>query len=64
MVAEVEGRQWLAFEEELEYLAASAFRFLPPGVSTEVLERVHHQALAGEQVDLTQVVPQPELFTE
>ena len=64
MVAEVEGRKWLAFDAELEYLAGSAFRFLPSGVSTEVLERVHRQVLAGEQVDLTQFVHQPELFTE
>jgi len=64
MVAEVERRKWLAFDEELEYLAGSTFRFLPPGVGTEVLERVHQQVLAGEQVDLTQFIPQPELFTE
>jgi site-specific DNA-methyltransferase (cytosine-N4-specific) len=28
-VAETEGRQWIAFENNLDYLAASVFRFLP-----------------------------------
>ncbi len=64
MVAEAESRKWLAFDEELEYLATSVFRFLPPGASTDALERVHHQVLAGEHLDLSQLVPQPELFTE
>src|SRR3546814_3653131 len=29
-VADAEGRTWFAFEERLDYLAASLFRFIPP----------------------------------
>ena len=62
MVAETEGRKWLAFDEEIEYLAASVFRFLPPGASPELMERVHRQVLARQHLDLTQFIPQSELF--
>ena len=39
-VAEAEGRRWLAFEERLDYLAASAFRFVPKGVDPAALRKV------------------------
>ncbi len=62
MVAEAEGRTWLAFDQELEYLASSAFRFLPASAGPEVLEKTYRQLLAGEHLDFAQFETQPELF--
>lgn len=52
MVAEEEGRRWLAFELSREYLAASSFRFLSASSSSEVMRYVHARVLAGESVVL------------
>ncbi len=62
MVAEAEGRRWLALDQELEYLASSVFRFLPATAGPEVLEKTYRQLLAGEHLDLAQLESQPELF--
>jgi site-specific DNA-methyltransferase (cytosine-N4-specific) len=51
-VAETEGRRWIAFEQELEYLAASAFRFAPKNASDDFLCDLHRQILAGETVQI------------
>lgn len=51
-VAEAEGRQWLAFEERLDYLAASAFRFIPKSEDPDRLQEAYDRLLAGETVDL------------
>ena len=39
MVAEAEGRRWLAFELSREYVAASVLRFVPKGLSVGKDER-------------------------
>ncbi|MFL6281675.1 MAG: DNA-methyltransferase [Pyrinomonadaceae bacterium] len=51
-VAENEGRRWLAFEERMDYLAPSAFRFFSKGESTEEMASVHQRISAGETVEL------------
>ena len=51
-VAEVEGRRWLSFELEREYLAASTFRFMPRGTPTATLEQVYKDVIAGRPADL------------
>jgi site-specific DNA-methyltransferase (cytosine-N4-specific) len=48
-VCEQEGRYWLAFEENREYLAASAFRFLEKKYSKDELENIYQRILYGEQ---------------
>lgn len=53
-VAESEGRRWLAFEERIDYIAASVFRFLPPSLPSELLSEAYSRVLAGESVDLSQ----------
>ncbi|MDX2042707.1 MAG: site-specific DNA-methyltransferase [Acidobacteriota bacterium] len=53
-VAETEGRRWLAFEESLDYLAASAFRFLPSGVSDETAIDVYRRLVSKENISLAQ----------
>jgi len=61
MVAEAEGRQWLAFELSQEYTAAAAFRFLAPGTPERVIRDVHRRIMAGESVDLSVHQPQTTL---
>ncbi len=51
-VAECEGRQWLAFDERLDYLAASSFRFFPEAATDAELKAAHAAILAGKIADL------------
>lgn len=51
-VAESEGRQWIAFEERMEYLAPSAFRFFSKGDEVEDMVSVYSRVSAGETVEL------------
>ncbi len=51
-VAEGEGRKWLAFEERLDYLAASAFRFFPESATDADLKAAHSAILTGKTADL------------
>ena len=60
-VAEVEGREWLAFEQNLGYLSASAFRFLYKEIG-EIRMRETYDAIAGGQtVNLSNLNHQPRL---
>jgi len=52
MVAEVEGRRWIAFENRLDYLASSAFRFFPTGAPITTLADVQRRILGGESIKL------------
>lgn len=61
-VAEVEGRQWLAFDLDLEYLAASAFRFVQPSTPEDRLRELHAAILAGQSVDVRDFILQKRLF--
>lgn len=51
-VAECEGRKWLAFEERLDYLAASSFRFFADAATDAELKATHDAILHGEISDL------------
>lgn len=51
-VAECEGRKWLAFDERLDYLAASSFRFFGETASDVDLKAAHQAILAGKTADL------------
>lgn len=50
-VAESLGRQWRAFDLSREYLAASAFRFLPGATDAE-LKATFGRIMAGDRVDI------------
>ncbi len=52
-VAETEGRNWLSFEERLEYVAASTFRFLK-GVSLDEMTVIYNSILSGKSVNLSE----------
>jgi len=51
-VAEAEGRNWMAFEDSVEYLAASAFRFMGKDATPEQMRRLYDDILAGNLVDV------------
>lgn len=51
-VAEVEDRRWLAFDENREYLAASAFRFLGRKALPDELMDLYNRIQRQEQVKL------------
>lgn len=63
-VAEAEGRRWLAFEERLDYLAASVFRFLPKDTTDERLREAHARVAAGESVTLGDYQAQGSMFDQ
>jgi DNA modification methylase len=52
-VAEAEGRRWLAFDMELDYLAASAFRFADPSTPDDRLRELHSAIVSGQRVDIS-----------
>lgn len=52
-VCEVENRRWLVFEEKIDYLAASTFRFTQ-SQPIETVKKVHDEVLDGKSVDLTE----------
>lgn len=60
-VAEAEGRRWMAFEEQADYVAASAFRFLSKRNGAEEMQTIYHRIKLGEMVDLRQHVIQRRL---
>lgn len=61
-VAEIEGRRWLAFDLEIEYLAASAFRFMQPNTPEEQLRSMHGAIMAGQTVEVRDYLMQKRLF--
>lgn len=63
-VAEKHKRQWLAFDNEIDYVATSAFRFLDKGTSTEYLRNVYEGIKSGNRIDLAQeeMTRQKQLF--
>ena len=63
-VAEIEGRRWLAFEERLDYLAASVFRFLPKDTPADRLREAHERVAAGENVAISDFQTQGSMFTQ
>lgn len=51
-VAEAERRRWFAFDDHLEYLATSAFRFLTKENSADDVQEIYRRIRGGETVDL------------
>lgn len=61
-VAEIERRRWLAFDVSLDYLAASAFRFVDADVPESTMKRIYGDMLRGETIDVTAFVRQAVLL--
>jgi DNA modification methylase len=53
-VAEAEGRRWLAFDEEREYVAASVFRFMSKDAPAATLRAAFEKVRSGEPLRLNE----------
>jgi DNA modification methylase len=51
-VAEAEGRNWLAFEREIQYIAASSFRFMDKNIDEESLSLFYEKVMSRESVEI------------
>jgi hypothetical protein len=56
MVAEQEGRLWVAFDERRDFLAALALRFLPEKTTSEEARAVYDSIIGGESVPIKPAV--------
>ncbi|MBF0332786.1 MAG: site-specific DNA-methyltransferase [Alphaproteobacteria bacterium] len=61
-VAEAEGRRWLAFDLSLEYVGASAFRFLTKNNTPSEMREVYDRIQASEVVELEDYAVQRSLL--
>ncbi len=61
-VAEAEGRQWLAFEELSNYVAASAFRFMGRDLPDKDVRDDFARIQSGQTIDLREKRAQRKLF--
>lgn len=52
MVAEAEGRRWLAFEQNRDYVAASVLRFAPNGLPVARMKQLYGAVLRGDPVSI------------
>jgi len=60
--AESLSRNWLAFEERLDYLAASTFRFMDRDSDGALMRKIYDRVNSGEKVVLPEDLPQKNLF--
>lgn len=58
-VAEREGRRWLAFEERLDYIATSSFRFFSETATDHDLKHAHNVIMAGQTLDFRRAIFAP-----
>src|SRR5439155_18472622 len=61
-VAEREGRRWLAFDLELDYVAASAFRFIDAETPAAIMQNMYQRILSREEVDVAAQGSQLSMF--
>lgn len=61
-VAESLGRRWMAFEERMDYAAASAFRFLSNNANDEDVRHLHERIMQGETPNMELDKQQPSLL--
>ena len=53
-VAEKEGRKWLSFDEQIEYVAASSFRFMDE-TDIEEVKSIYSAIMEGKSVNLSKL---------
>ena len=61
-VGEREGRRWLGFELDLDYVAASAFRFIDPETPSATMREMYQRILRREEVDVAAQGSQLSMF--
>ena len=52
-VAESLGRRWITFEQRIDYVASSVFRFIEKGADVEIFSSLHRRILEGEEVEIS-----------
>jgi len=58
-----EGRRWLAFELNREYVASSVLRFVPKGLSVSRMKELHEAVLRGDPISIEEEMGfQPQLL--
>jgi len=63
-VAEREGRRWLSFELGLDYVAASAFRFIDADTPVATMRDLHKRILRREEIDVAAQGSQLSIFEQ
>ncbi|MCP4168607.1 MAG: site-specific DNA-methyltransferase [Chloroflexi bacterium] len=63
-VAEKEQREWISFDSEIDYVAASAFRFLEKNASVDTLRDVYESIKSGHSIKLSAYRSQMRLLRE
>lgn len=61
-VAEQLERRWASFDNEMQYVAASAFRFLEKGADVATLQGLYDAVLSGQSVDMADYQAQLQMF--
>lgn len=56
-VAEQHTRNWLAIEQDIDYLAASAFRFMGHDISEAELRTIYNDIIAGKGINIETYMP-------
>jgi site-specific DNA-methyltransferase (cytosine-N4-specific) len=55
-VCEKNKRKWIAIENDINYLAASAFRFIDKGADVKMVLKIYHAILNGESLHIPDVI--------
>lgn len=63
-VAESLDREWKAFDNRVDYLAASSFRFLSGDVGEKTMRKLYDDIESGKSVELEEYIPQKDLFAQ
>ena len=63
-VAELHEREWLSFDEEIEYVAASAFRFLEKDTDKSTLQNIYDGIKGRTSINLSEYRRQLRMFRE
>ncbi|NJN20000.1 MAG: site-specific DNA-methyltransferase [Leptolyngbya sp. RL_3_1] len=61
-VAEKENRHWIAFEKDIQYLAASSFRFMEDDITENSLRSWHQEIMSGKGLEVLPDSKQLRLF--
>ncbi|WLT36851.1 site-specific DNA-methyltransferase [Synechocystis sp. B12] len=61
-VAEQENRYWISFEKDIQYLAASSFRFMADNIHNQELKDWHQEIIDGKSIEVSPKAHQLRLF--
>ena len=61
-VADQENRYWISFEKDIQYLAASSFRFMQENIHDQALKDWHQEIIDGKSIEVSPQANQLRLF--